>query len=204
MQEEAQVRADEEPTIPEMVDEVRAGKMTRRQLMTRLTILGVSAVGAGVVAAVAVRQLTSHGAQSLPGDTNAQQHIQQHQQHMAHQSTGNIQQLQQDYHVDAIVEDSMYPHPFVGHEAILARKGAGFAAMPDLTITATNRIVHGDQLTVEWVASGTHTHEYPGLPATGRPFSIPGVTVVVRRDGKIVRESLYYNMAEVQRQLGAQ
>ncbi len=41
------------------------------------------------------------------------------------------------------------------------------------------------------------------LTATGRAFSIPGVTVVVRRNGKIVRESLYYNMAEVQRQLGA-
>ena len=57
-------------------------------------------------------------------------------------------------------------------------------------------------LTVEWVASGTHVHDYPGLPATGRAFSIPGVTVVVRRDGKIVRESLYYDMAEVHRQLG--
>ena len=55
---------------------------------------------------------------------------------------------------------------------------------------------------VEWVASGTHAHDYPGLAATGRAFSIPGVTVVVRRDGKIVRESLYYDMAEVQRQLG--
>lgn len=203
MLEEANVRSSDEQTIPEMVDEVRAGKMGRRQLIKRLTIMGVSAAGAGAVAAVAVRQLTSHGTQSIPGDNNAQQHIQQHQEHMARQSTGNIQQLKNDYHVDAIVEDSMYPHPFVGHEAILSRKGAGFAAMPDLSITPTNRIVHGDQLTVEWVATGTHKHDYPGLPATGRTFSIPGVTVVVRRDGKIVRESLYYNMAEVQRQLSA-
>ena len=203
MIEEANVRSSEEQTIPEMVDDVRAGKLTRRQLVKRLTIMGISAAGAGAVAAVAVRQLTSHGAQSIPGDNNAQQHIQQHQQHMAHQASGNVQQLQHDYHENAIVEDSMFPHPIVGHEAILARKGAGFASMPDLTITSTNRIVHGDQLTVEWVASGTHKHDYPGLPATGRAFSIPGVTIVVRRNGKIVRESLYYNMAEVQRQLGA-
>lgn len=203
MIDEANVRSDEEQTIPELVDDVRAGKMTRRQLIKRLTIMGVSAAGAGAVAAVAVRQLTSHGSQSIPGDNNAQQHIQQHQQHMANQATGNVQQLHHDYHEDAIVEDSMFPHPFVGREAILARKGAGFAAMPDLTITPTKRMVHGDQLTVEWVASGTHKHDYPGLPATGRSFSIPGVTVVVRRNGKIVRESLYYDMAEVQRQLGA-
>ncbi len=202
MIEEANVRSGEEQTIPELVDDVRAGKLTRRQLIKRLTIMGISSAGAGAVAAVAVRQVTSHGSSSIPGDNNAQ-HIQQHQQHMANQATGNVQQLQHDYHVDAIVEDSMFPQPIVGREAILARKSAGFAAMPDMTITPTNRIVHGDQLTVEWIATGTHAHDYPGLPATGRSFSIPGVTVVVRREGKIVRESLYYDMARVQRQLGA-
>ena len=45
--------------------------------------------------------------------------------------------------------------------------------------------------------------DYPGLVASGRSFSIPGVTVVVRQNGKIVRESLYYDMNEVQRQLGS-
>ena len=84
----------------------------------------------------------------------------------------------------------------------MARKSAGFAAMPGMKITVTNRIVRGDQLTVEWVATGTHVQDYAGLRATGRSFSIPGVTAVVRRDGKIVRESLYYDVAEVRRQLG--
>jgi steroid delta-isomerase-like uncharacterized protein len=191
----------EEHTIPEMVDDVRAGKMDRRTLIKRLTLMGLSAVGAGAIAEVAARQISAHTAQSLPGDNNGQLHIKQHKDHLIHQTTGNIQQLQHDYHESAIVEDSMFPHPFVGHEAIMNRKSAGFAAMPDLKFTVTNRIVGGDQLTVEWIATGTHKVDYPGLPATGRKFSIPGVTVVVRRDGKIVRESLYYNMAEVQRQL---
>ena len=192
----------EEHTIPEMVDDVRAGKMDRRTLIKSLTLMGLSAVGAGAIAEVAARQISAHTAQSLPGDNNGQLHIKQHKDHLIHQATGNIQQLQHDYHENAIVEDSMFPHPFVGHEAIMNRKNAGFAAMPDLNLTVTKRIVRGDQLTVEWVASGTHQVDYPGLPATGRRFSIPGVTVVVRRNGKIVRESLYYDMAEVQRQLG--
>ena len=55
---------------------------------------------------------------------------------------------------------------------------------------------------VEWIASGTHTANYPGLAASGRSFSIPGVTVVVRQNGKIVRESLYYDRNEVHQQLG--
>jgi steroid delta-isomerase-like uncharacterized protein len=191
----------QEHTIPEMVDDVRAGKMDRRTLIKRLTLMGLSAAGAGAIAEVAARQIASHTAQTVPGDNNGQLHIRQHKDHLIHQGSGNIQQLQHDYHENAIVEDSMYPHPFVGREAIMNRKSAGFTAMPDLKITVTKRIVRGDQLTVEWVASGTHQVDYPGLPATGRKFSIPGVTVVVRKNGKILRESLYYDMNEVQRQL---
>ena len=192
----------EEQSIPEMVDDVRAGKMDRRTLIKTLTLMGLSAAGAGAIAEVAARQIASHAAKSVPGDNNGQLHIQQHKDHLVHQGTGNIQQLQHDYHENAIVEDSMFPHPFVGREAIMNRKSAGFASMPDLNITVTRRIVRGDQLTVEWVASGIHQVDYPGLPATGRRFSIPGVTVVVRKNGKITRESLYYDMTEVQRQLG--
>lgn len=194
----------DEQTIPELVDEVRAGKMDRRTLIKRLTLIGLSAAGAGTVAAVAARHLTESSASPhVNGDQHTQQHVQQHQQHLTNQATGNIQQLQHDYAEAAIVEDSLFPQPFVGRKAIMERKSAGFAAVPGVTITVTKRIVRGDQLTVEWVASGTHRHDYPGLPATGRSFAIPGVTVVVRRDGKIVRESLYYDMAEVHRQLGA-
>lgn len=198
MQEQEQ---EQEITIPEMVDNVRNGKMDRRTLIKRLTLMGLSVAGAAAVGTVAGRQIASHAAQSAHGDSNSQQQIQNHDQHLAHQSTGDIQQLQHDYHEDAIVEDSMFATPFVGRAAIMARKSAGFAAMPNVQFKVTNRVVRGDELTVEWIATGTHSQDYPGMPASGRSFSIPGVTVVVRRDGKIVRESLYYDMAEVQRQL---
>ena len=192
----------EEYTIPEMVDEMRAGKMERRQFMKRLTLMGVSAAGVGaIVAAAASRQFTTKPV--TQGNLHdAVDHMQRHDQHLANQSQGNLDQLQNDYAEHAVVEDSMYTQPFVGREPIIARKSAGMAAIPGLKINVTNRVVHGNQLTVEWVASGSHTADYPGLAATGRSFSIPGVTVVVRQNGKIVRESLYYDMNEVKRQLG--
>ena len=65
-------------------------------------------------------------------------------------------------------------------ETTLALDEAKLAAIPGLKISVTNRIVRGNELTVEWVATGEHTGDYPGLPATGRAFAIPGVTVVVR------------------------
>jgi steroid delta-isomerase-like uncharacterized protein len=194
---------EEEHTIPEMVDKLRTGKMERRQFIKRLTIMGVSAAGVGaIVAAAASRQFATKPVS--PGKSpGAQDHMQRHDEHITHQSQGNLDQLQHDYAEHAVVEDSMYPHPFIGRAAIIARKGSGMAAIPGLKIIVTNRIVHGNQLAVEWVATGTHSGDYPGLPATGRAFSIPGVTVVVRHNGKIVRESLYYDMEEVRSQLGS-
>jgi steroid delta-isomerase-like uncharacterized protein len=192
---------EEEYTIPEMVDEVREGKMQRRQFMKQLTIMGVSAAGVGaIVAAAASRQFATKPV-SQGNLQDAVDHIQSHDEHLANQSQGNLDQLYNDYAEHAVVEDSMYPHPFVGRAAIISRKSAGMEAIPGLKINVTNRIVHGNQLTVEWVASGTHSGDYPGLVASGRSFSIPGVTVVLRQDGKIVRESLYYDMKEVRRQL---
>jgi steroid delta-isomerase-like uncharacterized protein len=194
---------EEEYTIPEMVDEVREGKMQRRQFMKRLTLMGVSAAGVGaIVAAAASRQFATN---PVPQGNlqDAVDHMQRHDKHLANQTQGNIDQLYNDYAEHAVVEDSMYPHPFVGRAAIMSRKSAGMAAIPGLKINVTNRIAHGNQLTVEWVASGTHSGNYPGLVASGRSFSIPGVTVVVRQNGKIVRESLYYDMNEVRRQLGS-
>jgi steroid delta-isomerase-like uncharacterized protein len=195
---------EEEYTIPEMVDDIRAGKMHRRQFIKRLTLMGVSAAGIGaIVAAAASRQFA---AQPVPhvNQQNPSDHMQRHDQHLTNQSSGNLNQLQHDYAEHAVVEDSMHPHPFIGRAAIIARKSTGMAAIPGLKINVTNRIMHGNQLTVEWVATGVHTGNFPGLPATGRAFSIPGVTVVVRHEGKIIRESLYYDMQEVQRQLGSQ
>jgi steroid delta-isomerase-like uncharacterized protein len=194
---------EEEYAIPEMVDDVRAGKMQRRQFIRRLALMGISAAGVGaIVAAAASRQFASMPVQQ-ENLQDAVDHLQRHDEHIANQSQGNVEQLQNDYAEHAVVEDSMYPHPFVSRAAIMARKSAGMAAIPGVQINVTNRVVHGNQLTVEWVASGTHTGDYPGLPATGRAFSIPGVTVVVRQNGKIVRESLYYDMEEVRRQLGS-
>src|SRR5437660_178205 len=110
---------EEEYTIPELVDSVRAGNMDRRKLIKTLMFMGLSAAGAGTIAAVAARQITSSPAPHVNGDNNAQQHMQQHDQHLSNQATGNVQQLQDDYHEDAIVEDSMHARPFVGRTAIM-------------------------------------------------------------------------------------
>ena len=50
--------------------------------------------------------------------------------------------------------------------------------------------------------SGVHTGDAPGLPATGKPFKISGGGFGEVREGKIVRTTQYWNMAEFLIQVG--
>ena len=189
-----------EYSLPQMVDEVRAGRMPRRAFMKQLTAMGITT--AGISAIIASISTSSTSVTSAIADNHAAQHIQHHDNHLRHQANGNLPALNQDYAENAIVEDSMHPHPFIGRAAIMERKNIITSAACDAKITITNRIVTGHQVTAEWVATGVHTGDLPGLPASGRPFSIHGVTVVIRHEGKIVREALYYDVNQLHRQLG--
>ena len=55
----------------------------------------------------------------------------------------------------------------------------------------------GDAYALEWVMSGTNDRADPerGLPATGRRFHAPGVSVGTLRDGRIHRNRDYWDLA---------
>jgi steroid delta-isomerase-like uncharacterized protein len=55
---------------------------------------------------------------------------------------------------------------------------------------------------MEWTMSGVHTGEWPGLPPTGKAFSVRGVSVCQFKDGKIHRQSDYWDLATLLRQIG--
>jgi steroid delta-isomerase-like uncharacterized protein len=199
MQEQSGRAQDTVTTIPQMVDDVREGKLPRRRFILALAALGISATGISAIVAAVSRPAIPK--QSTPPSPQEQQHLDHHDNHITKQSRADIDQLHHDYAEHAIVEDSLHDQPFVGRAAIMARKSMGFAAVTDAQITITNRVVQDNQVTVEWVATGMHTGDLPGLPATNLPYVLQGVTVVVREEGKIVREALYFDAKDFRRQL---
>lgn len=196
------MQEEQEYTIPQMVDDVRAGKLPRRKFIKTLTAMGISAAGVGAIVAAAAAPSLSTALSQVDARESVARHTTLHTQHLMHQASGNMNQLHNDYAEGAVVEDSMHREAFVGRDAIMARKDMITGAASDANITVINRVVVGNQVTAEWVATGIHTGDLPGLPASGLPFSIRGVTVVIRENDKIVREALYYDVAELQRQLG--
>jgi len=55
---------------------------------------------------------------------------------------------------------------------------------------------------LEWIFHGRQIKDVPGLPATNTPFHVRGSSVVQFRDGKIARESDYWDLTTYMKQVG--
>jgi ketosteroid isomerase-like protein len=59
-----------------------------------------------------------------------------------------------------------------------------------------------DWAAMEWLMSGTHERDLPGMPAAGKTFSVRGATILELRDGRITRNRDYWDLATFLKQIG--
>ena len=80
---------------------------------------------------------------------------------------------------------------------------AGYrGAFPDSHVTFDELIVSGDTVVGRWRATGTHTGPLPGLPPTGKPIALGGITIYRIADGKIIEAWEQLDMLGMWQQLG--
>ena len=104
---------------------------------------------------------------------------------------------------DCVLEDVPFGVVTHGKDQLRAFAEGAFAAVPDFRFELTTRFVAGSRAGMEWVMSGTHKGDLPGLPATGKSFSgIRGATIIELQGGKIRRNSDYWDSATFMRQVG--
>jgi len=79
-----------------------------------------------------------------------------------------------------------------------------FGSFADLRIESRSRFVaaNGKWGSIEWVWRGRKIKDFPGLPVTNTPFEVRGAAVVEFRDGKIARNSDYWDLATYLKQVG--
>ncbi len=78
-----------------------------------------------------------------------------------------------------------------------------FTNFPDFKIEVKSGFNAGDRGAGEWVMSATFAHSStPGMQATGKRFSVRGVSIIEVRKGKISREAMYWNLASFLQQVG--
>ena len=103
---------------------------------------------------------------------------------------------------DCVYENLARGAVYRGKEQLRAWVDATFLAIPDTVLELTSLFASGRWVGCEWVMTGTHTGDLPGLPATGKKFSVRGATVTEVIGGKIVRNADYWDLATFLRQLG--
>src|SRR5260370_41096789 len=79
----------ENTTIPQMVEQLRAGKLPRRQLVKALTAIGVSTVGVNAIVASAENPSAAKPSPTVDVTEDSTTHLQIHDQHLANQTQGN-------------------------------------------------------------------------------------------------------------------
>ena len=103
---------------------------------------------------------------------------------------------------DCVYEDVTFGAINRGKKELRAFAEGVFAGVPDFKVEVTARFVAGTRGGIEWLMSGTHKDDFPGMPATGKRFSTRGVTIVELQAGKIRRNADYWDAAGVMRQVG--
>lgn len=74
----------------------------------------------------------------------------------------------------------------------------------DYRFTLGQMVSAGDAYAFEWTMSGTNDRADPerGMPATGERYEIPGVSIGRLRDGRIVENRDYWDLAGYLTQIG--
>ena len=108
---------------------------------------------------------------------------------------------------EVMAADARYHGPHMpnglGDRESWRRAIAGYrGAFPDSHVTFDELVVSGDTVVGRWRATGTHTAPLPGLPPTGKPIAIGGITIYRFSDGKIAEAWEQLDLLGMWQQLG--
>jgi len=117
-------------------------------------------------------------------------------------SEGNYSLLDELYSPEIIRHEVNIQEDLVGTKQYKDNVTWVRTAYPDFNVTADDLFVKDDLVVLRWTVTGTQTGPRGDLPATGKHVQFSGININRVIDGKIIEEWVYFNMADVLKQLG--
>ncbi|MFD2727528.1 ester cyclase [Hyunsoonleella rubra] len=114
---------------------------------------------------------------------------------------GNLD-LINDTNFDTNITMVYSPENVVGIEDFKAYYSNFITGFSEREFTVENIFGHGDQLVKHWRFKGKHTGEFFGMPASGKPVDLTGVTIAKMKDGKIAQEQDFMDNMVFMSQMG--
>ncbi len=87
-------------------------------------------------------------------------------------------------------------------EEYKTRMAAFHAAFPDGHYTIEDQVAEGDRVVVRWTLRGTQSGEFQGRPATGKTFTVTGISIFQIARGKIQEITVNMDRFGMMEQLG--
>jgi steroid delta-isomerase-like uncharacterized protein len=106
-----------------------------------------------------------------------------------------------EYHVSKDAYDP-WSGQTIDHDTFRKRVLYSRDAFPDLNFDIGEMIEEHDCIAVSWVMSGTHLGDLPILPASGRKFSIEGMTFYQFNDDRLCGHSQSFDQFGFLKQMG--
>lgn len=103
---------------------------------------------------------------------------------------------------DGYYEDMALRHPCDSPAKLRDFFEQTFICFPDFVVTLHYAIANDDHGAAEWTMAGTHLADFPGLPTTGKAFSIPGSSIMHFEGDRIRHNRDYWSMTTLKEQLG--
>lgn len=116
------------------------------------------------------------------------------ERHVALWSAHDAHAVADLYAEDCVYEDIPQRLSMQGKQAVVKYAQEMFAAFPDITIRLRSLCVSVDHSAREYVMTGTHA-------ATGKSVSVAGVSILEFRGTEVVRNTDYYDLSSLIRQL---
>ncbi len=117
-------------------------------------------------------------------------------------TSGDLTHLLSLFTNDCVYEDVAFGAVHRGTSELKTFAEGIRAAFPDFHPRLDNCFATENYGSAEWMMSGTHRGDLPGMPATNKPFNIRGTSVFEFAGGKIRRCSDYWDQISLLKQLG--
>jgi steroid delta-isomerase-like uncharacterized protein len=95
---------------------------------------------------------------------------------------------------DCVYEDVPTQTRCEGRDQLRVFLTAAFNALPDHRLELTRVVAGEDGAGAEYVVTGTHLGDFPGLPATGKPCRFRGGSVLTVKHGRIHTCADYWDL----------
>lgn len=111
----------------------------------------------------------------------------------------NIEQMLTLLTDDVVIEDIPLGMVMRGKDAVKQGYTSFIAAAPDYKVEPKSWVTNDRSFAIEVILSGTQKGDFPGVPATGKRFSIRGCAFGEFENGKIKGRRDYWDLASLKK-----